>query len=127
MLTSNYIKTNNKIKVNKMKKRIESILNINGLISLEREDFGDLKTIKFFETVEIDDINDFNFKFINQNVKDIKTIIVHIFSNETMKIEETSIILDTIKQKFNKSTNIIFGTSINKNIKKIVVDVFAKI
>lgn len=109
-----------------IKKKIDSIINSNGLISINKQDFGDIKDIVYHHTIVINKADDFKLKKVKKDIENVKELIVHIFSHEHLKIKQTTKILDEIRKDFNHNINIIFGLARDKNINNIVIDLFGK-
>lgn len=109
-----------------MKQKIEKIINGNKTIHIDKEDFGNIDDIKFHKTIEVNNVDEFKFEISNKDKEKVKELIVHIFTKEHLKIEESAKVIDEVRNSFNHNIDIIFGIEIDKEINNIVIDVFGK-
>lgn len=108
-----------------MKKRINEIINMNSLISIDIEDFGDLQKIIHFRQDKIFDVNNYRISIEESMKIKSKSLVIHVECNKDTTLNDISKIINEIKSKFNDNCKIIYGTTKNNELSGLkIIDLF---
>jgi cell division GTPase FtsZ len=112
------------IKKSEIQKAVLKVSRIQSAISIDESDFGNIKNIKAYQVFILKNETDrFDYEINESLIKDTTKLIVYTAGNN-IKLKTIEYILISIRNRFNKDVEIIYGTSNNTDDEQITIHIF---
>lgn len=107
-----------------MIERIKEIISKKSILAIDMSDFGDMEKIVSHKNVNLSDLKDFSLHYSDYEILDVNKVIIFIDTNYSMTLDETSFIIDKIREQYIEDINIFYGHSNTNKKSRITIDIF---